>query len=600
MARPNRNAPAGPPPRVLQQLHAAKAQFEQGDRDGALDAVRRVLRATPNQPEALALLTQLHIARGERDQALFAAEKLTAAEPNAAAAHVTLGRARSAANRHDDALAAYARALELDPSNADARGARGTLLLALGRAQDATDDLAAAAKALPDQPQHALNLGQAQLEAARASDAVDTLRNVRMPQGAQHLTASALAMATNYDHRLTREQVAAAHAMYGRTLEPLIKPLPPDDRPRDPDRRLTIAFLSRDLYRHSCAFFLEPLLQHLDRDAFRVVCFSAGPESDDITRRLQRHADAWHEVRALDNAATARLVRTEGVDVLVECCGHFFGRRLETMALRPAPLSATYLGYPNTTGLSRIDLRIVDADTDPADPAVDALASERLVRLDRPMHCYQPPADAPPPADQPTSDRFTFASFNQIKKITPPLLDAWATILQRAPQSRLLLKARSLEDPRLRDRVAAEFASRGIDAGRLDLRARIDNPAGHLALYHDVHLALDTFPYHGTTTTLEAAWMGVPTLTRAGDRHASRVGVSLNRAMGLDALTADSFDAYVETAVRLATEPDELRARRAGLRDRLASSPLCDGPGFAVAFASAIRERWRRLCAGDA
>jgi protein O-GlcNAc transferase len=257
----------------------------------------------------------------------------------------------------------------------------------------------------------------------------------------------------------------------------------------------------------------------------------------------------------------------------------------------------SWLGYPCTTGLRAIGYRITDAIADPAG-ATDQHHSETLVRLPRTFLCYRPPEEAPPPGPLPSlaGNPFTFGSFNNLPKVNDGVIDVWAEILRRVPGSRLLLKSHALTCHESAGRVGQAFAERGIDGGRLELVGWCRDLAEHLQLYGRIDLALDPFPYNGTTTTCEALWMGVPVLTLAGNRHAARVGASLLAQVGLERLITATREGYVARAVALAAARDELAKIREMLRGRMAASPLCDAAAFARDMEAAYRTVWRAWC----
>jgi predicted O-linked N-acetylglucosamine transferase (SPINDLY family) len=260
-------------------------------------------------------------------------------------------------------------------------------------------------------------------------------------------------------------------------------------------------------------------------------------------------------------------------------------------------VQVTYLGYPNTTGLDRVDLRLTDATADPP-PDADALHAERVARLGRCFLAWAPPDPLPLPSPLPDDDprACTFGCFNNLSKVSVEAVALWARLLREAPGARLLLKNHSLAHATARARVEGLFAAHGVDADRLVLMGRVGH-GEHLALHDRVGVALDPFPYNGTVTTLEALWMGAPVVTLAGDRHASRVGASLLEAAGLRALIATTPDEYLEVARSLLADRARLRELKRGLRARLLSSPLVDGDGLARAVEAAYREAWRAWCA---
>lgn len=361
--------------------------------------------------------------------------------------------------------------------------------------------------------------------------------------------------------------------------------------------RLRIGYLSGDLRDHSMAFFLEPLLANHDRGAFEITCYAVNREDDEVTARFRALVDAWVEARDLDDDALAARIAADGIDVLVDLSGRTVQNRLGIFAKQPAWLQVAYLGYPTYTGVPQIAYRVTDAVIDPAEDG-GGLPSERPLRLPRSMFCYRPPADAPAcERAAPAPGEVRFGSFNQMQKLSPAVLAAWARILQSVPGSRLLLKATGFHDEAARRRMIDTFARAGIAAERVSVREGIAERRAHLALYNEIDIALDTYPYNGATTTCEALWMGVPVVTLAGETHAARMGASLLSELGLAELIAHSVDDYVAAAVRLAAAPEQLAGLHATLRQRFAASPLRDEAGFARAFEHAVRAAWQEHAA---
>ena len=366
---------------------------------------------------------------------------------------------------------------------------------------------------------------------------------------------------------------------------------------REAARRLKIGYVSPDFRGHSVAYFVEPLLKGHDRQAVEVFCYAEVTRPDTVTAHLQGLVDHWLVTVGLSDEELAERIRADGIDILVDLAGHTANNRLRVFARKPAPVQVTWLGYPNTTGLEAIDYRLVDAVTDPVGEA-DAWASETLVRLEGGFLCYGGLKDAPEPTVPPClkTGTVTFGSFNNPAKVSAATFDAWATLLSRLPQARLLLKGKPFADAATRALFLARLGERGVAAERVELVAWLPGTAAHLALYHRVDIALDPFPYNGTTTTCEALWMGVPVVTLRGDRHAGRVGASLLSQIGLTDLIANSVEEYVEIALALARNPGRLDDLRRALRPRMAASPLCDGRAFARKMEAAFRTMWQVWC----
>ena len=365
---------------------------------------------------------------------------------------------------------------------------------------------------------------------------------------------------------------------------------------RNPDRTLRIGYLSADLYEHSVTFFFEPVLSSHDTACFETICYSSSAHTDAVTGRLRASASRWRDISLMNPMKIAETIREDGIDILVDLSGHTAGNSLPVFALRPAPVQVTWLGYPNTTGLAAMDYRITDEYADPA--GEDAFYTETLLRLSGCFLCYRPPADAPVVTPLPAGDsgQVTYGSFNNMAKITDKVVALWARVLQATPGSRLILKNQSLTDPETREYLHGQFTQHGIDTARIVMHGRMPSTADHLALYGQIDIALDTFPYNGTTTTCEAMWMGVPTMVLAGNRHAGRVGVELLHAADMSDWIADSPDEYVRKSTAFASDRAGLAEFRANLREKLRTSILLNATAFTGKLEDACRNVWKKWC----
>jgi predicted O-linked N-acetylglucosamine transferase (SPINDLY family) len=400
----------------------------------------------------------------------------------------------------------------------------------------------------------------------------------------------------NYQPRYSATEIADAHRAWGRGLAERLGPQTgAHGNDRDEGRRLKIGYVSADLRAHPVAAFVEPVLANHDPERVEVTCYSTVAREDAVTARLRGHVQRWRHVAGQGDQALADLVRADEIDVLVDLSGHTGGTRVLLFARKPAPVQFTYVGYPNTTGLEAMDWRITDAYADPPG-LTEALHTEQLARLPESFLCFEPTADCPPvrPVPAHADGFFTYGCFNNLIKIGPDVVRAWARILLGAPGSRLLLKNASLSLATVRARVEGLFAAHGVPSNRLQLMARVGHDA-HLRLFNQVGLHLDTFPYNGTATTFEATWMGVPTLSLAGDRHAARVGVSHAMNLGLPDLVAASVDDYVERAIGFA-DTGRLAAVKTDLRERMRASPLMNHSGTTRAIEAVFRGAWRAWC----
>jgi predicted O-linked N-acetylglucosamine transferase (SPINDLY family) len=345
------------------------------------------------------------------------------------------------------------------------------------------------------------------------------------------------------------------------------------------------------------AYFFEPILDGHDRQDVEVYGYGNVEFPDEITERLIEKFDCYRDIRSLDDQAAAELVERDRIDILVDLAGHVGDNRLLVMARKPAPIQLTYLGYPDTTGLTAIDYRLTDVLADPPDSGAQRFYTEELAFLPDGFLCYRPPdfASALSPLPAADADLLTFGSFNNGSKINPPLIRMWADLLRANPNSRLLLKLKGGDDPLIAANYLERFEETGLNCDRVDIIGW-KTPEEHLKAYAQVDIALDTYPYNGTTTTCEALWMGVPVISLVGECHASRVGLSILTRLGLEFFAASTPQEYIAKATALATNLPALARIRRTMRARIAASGLCHAKGFARQIEAAYRRMWYRWC----
>jgi predicted O-linked N-acetylglucosamine transferase (SPINDLY family) len=359
----------------------------------------------------------------------------------------------------------------------------------------------------------------------------------------------------------------------------------------DGDRPLRVGFVSGDFKRHSVSYFMKPIFEGHHPDQIQIYVYAQVEEPDDFTEILKGFCDHWRDTVDLDDPALAEQIQRDQIDILVDLSGHTLLNRLAVFGMKPAPIQATYLGYPATTGLPTIDYWITDYQIHPQNTTETAM--EEIWRLPRCYISYDPPNPSPPigPLPQTQLGVITFGSFNASRKLTPQTLKIWSEILKQVPRSRLLLKC---SDPRYSPQLMIEsFMKLGIDRERL-IVYRNSPYQDHLNLYNQVDLHLDPMPYTGCTTTCEALWMGVPTLTLAGQKKMERMSTSILAHTGLEDFIAQTPEDYIAKAVEFATNPEYLSLLRQTLRDRLKASQLLDGIGLTHALETAFRQMWHR------
>ena len=483
---------------------------------------------------------------------------------------------------------AFHTAVKMDPSNLSYLNNLGAAALEIGLNSEALDCFQEAVRQNPKIATAQNNIGNLLKDRARGMDALPHYRKSMELDPSSSDTQSNYLLCHMYLSEMDPKAVFEEHRKWGLDKA---KKTPPafKFKPRSPGSKLRVGFLSGDLCHHPVAHFIEPLFREYDKERFEFVAYGDQRKSDEFSERFAKQVDLWRETCSLTDEVLAKKIHEDRVDILFELSGHTAYNRMGVLALKPAPLQASYLGYPGTTGLPTMDFRITDELVDPVG-MTEKFHTERLIRLSRCAWCYEPDAVAPDVAPMPAlkNGHITFGCFNNMAKLNPALFDMWAEILIKVPDSHLRLKARTLTDDRVKNELKDYFAAKGIAAERLDFFGHTRKIHEHLNHYHEVDIALDSFPYHGTTTTCEAMWMGCPVVTRAGAAHVSRVGVSLLSVVGLEEFIGQNREDYIGKAAALAGDIERLVELRAGMRNRLKSSPLMNAPDFAREFEVAL------------
>jgi predicted O-linked N-acetylglucosamine transferase (SPINDLY family) len=562
--------------------------------DEAIAGFHRAIALKPGLALAHCNLACALCSAGRLDEAITAARRAIALEPAYAEAYNNLGNALKDQGRLDEGIAALGQAVALRPDLAEAHNNLGCVLLARGDPEAAATALVRAVSLRPDLAEAESNLGNAYKEMGRLDEAMACYRTALARKPDLATAASCLVYAMHFQPDCGGPAILAEHLQWARRFgDPLGVEFRPHANDRAHHRRLKVGFVSPDLCDHAVGRALLPLFAHHDRRNAEFVVYSDVRAPDAVTAALQGQADDWHDASGLSDPRLAQRIRDDRIDILVDLALHTAGNRLLVFARRPAPVQATMLGLPATTGLATMDYRLTDRYLDPPGRG-DADYRERSVRLPHCFWCYQPPDDAPSPSAPPVLSKgyVTFGCLNQFAKVSRPAIEAWVTILQSVPGARLLLHA---PPGRHRDEVLRRFEKGGIGSDRVVFVGRLPR-AEYFRLHAEVHISLDPFPYNGGITTMDALWMGSVVITLAGRTAVGRAGVSILSNLGLTEQIARTTEEYVAIAVDRAADTERLATVRTGLRERMRASPLLDGPGYATAVETALREMWRTWC----
>ena len=547
-----------------------------GQFDEAIAAFTEAARLKPENASIQYNLGRSLSLRGRFDEALVAFDRAVELPHDHLDVHFQIGGVQLARRNVGEALAAFDEAIRRKPDHAKAHGQRANALNHAGRCEEALAAFRLCAELQPNDAIARNNYAASLQFHGQVAAAIDEYRESLRLAPEFAMARSNLLLALNYVPDADPAEVFREHLRFAEIHERTAPP--PRATVRDPSRRLRIGYVSPDLRAHPLVRYLEPVLEHHDRERFEIVCYAHVHAPDAVTARLKTLVSRWHSIHGKSADEVVDLIRADGIDLLVDLAGHTANNRLDVFMRRPAPAQATWIGYPNTTGLKSIDYQITDAIMHP--PGEPVLDSERLVRLPGALVCFAPPTDAPAVSPLPaaSSGRITFGSLHTLTKLNDRVFDLWAEVLRAVPGSRLLMFRDTLVGA-ARDGVARRFAERGIGADRLDLRAAgiRDRGAAYLSVYGEIDATLDLFPYAGGTTTCESLWMGVPVLTLAGNRPAGRGSATLLANAGLADWITSSPAAFVERACRI--DLDALAVVRAGMRERL-SATLCDAASF--------------------
>lgn len=542
-------------------VNLGSVRLEQGEIQGALASSRKAVVLAPELPEAQYNLGAASFRAGDFATVRSALTRYLRGRPEDRDALLTLGDACSRSNALDEAAAICERILARDPADASAHNLLGNVRR--------------------NQARHAEAMAHYE----------QAIRHDPNPQVAfQNLLFCLLCTGS-----ATAADVHARHVEFARRFEPAARPAAAHTV-RDPERRLRIGYVSPDFRSSVVGHYMQPILERHDRAAFEAHCYAVGPLRDAVTRRIASLADRFHDVYGLSDDAIADRIRADGIDLLVDLCGHGPGNRILVFARRPAPVAVSYLDYSATTGLSSMDYRLTTEDCDPSGVA-DRYYSERLVRLAGGYWTYNPSvrrAVTALPAR--ANGHVTFGSFNLYYRITDEVLDLWGRVLASVPRSRLLIV--SVAAGSAQTRLLERLGRAGVSPHRVAVHDVVPYERYH-ELMGAVDIALAPFPYNGATTVMDCLWNGLPVVAlRGGETFWTRLGCSVLTRTGLDGMIADDAQAYVRIAAELAGSIPALAALRAGLRETLERSPFRDFTGFTRELERAYREMWRAWCAG--
>jgi len=575
----------------------------QGRMEEAISSYRRAIELKPDYDQAHYNLGNALFDLGRMDAAAQSYRKAVAVRPDYAEAHCNLGALLKEWGKLEDAAASCRKALDVNPDYAEAHNNLGGALQELGMLEDAVQCFRRAVDLKPDYTEAHNNLGSVFKDLGRAQDAMAKFRDALTLNPDLAKAHSNLLVTMPFLSQIDPEMVLAEARRAGAAFEAAAG-APGEDRQTtrhandpDPDRVLRVGYLSPSLKTHVLAKNMEPVFKAHRRDRVSVHVYAHVPDPDEVTRKLEALADSWVFVHGLSDDQLAACITEDGIDILVDPMGHWAGNRLSVFARKPAPIQVSYLCQGMTTGLASMDYAIGDRWLN-AGGAMQSFATEKVVELPSGFEVKAPDRDLPVGAAPSVENGFvTFASFNNPAKISDESLRLWAGVLDRVAAARLLIKGKWLDRPEKRVVIASRLEQFGIPADRVDLLGFVPGP-DHLDVHNRADIMLDTVPFAGGQTTIDALWMGVPVVTLIGKTVCGRYGYSHLNRIGYPELAARNEAEFVEIAVALAGDPDRLRHYRQTFRPAFLASPLLDASLHAAELEEAYRVMWRRWCEG--
>ena len=575
---------------ALSERAASMCLNSEGSYEEQMQMHRRAISLAPTQTRCLfnaAVASSMQSAN--KDMTAFLYFSVVHNDPSCGQAWNALGNIRRQELDVHTALHCYSKACEADAADVSARNNLGVLLALQGRCIEAENVLLVACRIDSLDSEAYNNLGVLYRDMGESERSLQAYRDCLRRDRDARAAGQNILLQLNYVMGGERQEVCTAHRRWGERFEQLHPRM--KRSPRSPGaaitRRLRVGYLSPDLCVHSVSYFAEAPLREHSPSHVDIFVYSCTGKPDERTKYLKELAEQncnalWRDCAQMSESEIAQQVDRDEVDILVELTGHTASNRLGVMAQKPTPVQVTWIGYPNSTGLSSVDYRITDAVCDPQTTSQEF--TEELVRLNPCFLCYTPPRDYKwfTVSSLPAKSRgyVTFGSFNALAKTRDEVLQCWASILHRVPESRLVLKAKAFAETEMRDKYLRRAERNGIPPHRLDLFPLVAETRYHLEAYNQIDIALDSFPYAGTTTTCESLLMGVPCVTLAGSCHAHNVGSSLLQAAGLADWVATSDEEYIALAIEAAGKLESLEQLRSQLRDKLLSSTLCDASRF--------------------
>jgi protein O-GlcNAc transferase len=581
------------PDSVEALYNCAMAYSDAGQLDKAHECLTAALNLRPDMEILLVQAANFYLRQQRIDNAITVLTRALAKAPGSVEILNGLGNCAMAQSNLEQAKEFYQQALKIKPDFADAHYNMGVLFRQWHRLDEAVKSFSRAIEFKPSHTAPKVNLAETLQLMGETDDSEEVLKNVLVNDPVNATAQQALLVSMNYNPRYRYINVINAHLEWADALDSKI-----DNRtwPNDPapDRRLKIGYLSPDFCNHPAAHFLEPIVAGHHRDQFEVFCYAQITRDDFRTERFKKISDHWDVINTLNDDEVINHIGIDGIDILVDTAGHLSGNRIGVFARKAAPLQISGIGYPCSTGLKTMDYRITDFILNP--PTIPDVTPEQPLAIEPSFCCYQPPDELPPVSSSPMEKNgyVTFGSLHTTARLNEGVITLWTKLLNSLPDSRLVI-CRTTLTPSVIARLSGWFSRENVNLSRITFCNQLPEE-GHLTVYNQIDISLDTFPWSGHTTACESLIMGVPVLTVNGDRPAARMVQSVLNGAGLSRCIASSEDELPETAAALIKDDTSLSEVRSSLRETVLSSALCDTDKYIATLENAYRTVWEDWC----
>lgn len=569
------------------QYYLAEQLYNSGNFVEAINALETTLKNSPNFAKNWHLLGLCYFKIGKIKKAIETLNKAINTNDADPMLFYNMGSILIEEGRYSEALQYLNKAIQIKSNFTEALNKITFILSLLGELTLAKKTCETILNYAPENIEAINNIGNISKDMGEIDESLEYYYKVLKVKPNYYEAYSNLLLNSHYIIDAP-DELWKRHKEFGKILQTEIKPSFKTGIKKN-GKRIKIGYLSPDLRTHSVSFFIKPVLQNHNKNDFEVFCYNDNSAFDETTELLKNYCDHWRDVKNLNNEKLIEIIRNDKLDIVIDLAGHSGNNRIIIFQHRLAPIQITYLGYPDTTGLSQMDYRITDHYVEDKDAEI--YNSEKLIKLPNSFLCYFPIENYPLSCNTPAllNNHITFGSFNNFSKISNTTINLWIEILKSVANSSLLLKCRALNDKSIKEKTIKKFISAGINKDRLVFQGYTSSLQEHLSCYNKIDIALDTYPYNGTTTTCEALLMSVPVITLRGRIHASRVSASILENSGLNYLITDNKKGYVRKAIDLSNNFSKLNNLRKNIRDTFLQSTVCNSNKFIKQYEDALK-----------